>query len=393
MMVGKSERTDNLNQPRQLVALTNIPTPYRTAFYDELAVQCESLGGRLAVLYCSESEPDRHWPVNSDSFRHTHEFLPGRSLRFRDITFHFNVSVASRIAHYQPSVLLCAGAWNMPTSLLANSRLPKDVRSVFWSEGHSAAVRNPRGPVAWLRRQVLGGFDCFAVPNQRSAEWLESELRRPVRTIRLPNTVKEEDYQLPSESDRVEEKKRLGIDRFGCVLVQVSRMENRKGVIELCRSFCSLPQQETEPQALVLIGEGSKVDELRAIAGSAPQNRTIIFTGSLDGSDVASWLRASDWFVLNSMVDPNPLTPIEASFCGTPLILSKRAGNHGELICDGAAGISIDSPVDPTAALVAATRMDAATRARMGARARQNACRHFTRKEAAARFAAEVFQP
>ena len=44
-----------------IVLLTNILNPYRKAFYDELAKQCDEMGHAFHVLVMSEKEYNREW--------------------------------------------------------------------------------------------------------------------------------------------------------------------------------------------------------------------------------------------------------------------------------------------------------------------------------------------
>ena len=50
----------------------------------------------------------------------------------------------------------------------------------------------------------------------------------------------------------------------------------------------------------------------------------------------------ADFFVLPSLSDPNPLTCIEALWCGLPLLVSKHVGNYPEVIENGQNGYVFD---------------------------------------------------
>jgi glycosyltransferase involved in cell wall biosynthesis len=62
-------------------------------------------------------------------------------------------------------------------------------------------------------------------------------------------------------------------------------------------------------------------------------------------------LLAANVFILNTKKDSNPLSPIEASAAGLTVLLSSMAGNVKEIITAGDAGMIIDDPMNPTAAL------------------------------------------
>ena len=60
-----------------LVVLTNIPTPYRTTFFDAVATEAAQINRAFHVLYCATSEPGRHWPYEPATMRHPHTVLRG----------------------------------------------------------------------------------------------------------------------------------------------------------------------------------------------------------------------------------------------------------------------------------------------------------------------------
>jgi glycosyltransferase involved in cell wall biosynthesis len=100
---------------------------------------------------------------------------------------------------------------------------------------------------------------------------------------------------------------------------------------------------------------------------------------------------AADVFALNTKSDPNPLTPIEASFAGLPLLLSSRAGNAAELVREGVTGLTIKDPFEPAPELAEILSLPLGDIRTMGAHARANAEAKFTRRAAAEAFLSSVF--
>lgn len=321
-----------MGMPRTLLVLTNIPTPYRTNFFNCLSEYLAANGGRLVVAYCARTEWNRDWPFIPEDNRYEHHFIDGRSLKIGSLTLHFNPAVVPLLWRLRPTWLLSAGAWNMPTgifALLVNKVLGGV--SIFWSEGHADAVLHRRGVVAAVRRLVLKRYNAFAVPNQRSADFIASELGRPVKCIALPNTVDDSFYRVPSEKERAAARERFGLRNKDRVLVMVARLEHRKGVGELCDAAQSL-FREFPHFKLVVVGTGTLERHLRERHASAVASGQLVLPGSLGAQDVREWLFAADGFVLTSRRDPNPLSPIEAALCSLPLILSRYVGNVRELL-------------------------------------------------------------
>jgi glycosyltransferase involved in cell wall biosynthesis len=185
----------------------------------------------------------------------------------------------------------------------------------------------------------------FAVPNQRSRSYLFDYLKlkkKPV--IFLPNTVDGDFYTKPDDwnsSDTKRVKRNFGINEESRICIQVSQIEDRKGVRELVHYWQKLSPRKRENYSLVFVGEGSLRSELSAYC-KEHNIGNIIFTGNQPKEKVRELLFSSDFFMLFTKNDPNPLTLIEASFAGLPLLTTRFAGNNNELVFDSRNGVTIN---------------------------------------------------
>jgi glycosyltransferase involved in cell wall biosynthesis len=359
-----------------LVVLTNIPTPYRTAFFDALAEETARAGKRFHVLYCAKTEPGRHWPYDPSKMRHAHTVLRGFHRSLTGIHAHLNPGVLAELNLLKPDTLLIAGSWNTPTMLVAGLNIySPHPRRFFWSEGHADAALHKGGLIAWLRRRVYRTFDGFAVPNAKSAEWALAQAGGPRPVVTLPNAIDAKFFARPSAGARAEARRTLGIDGEGRVLVQVSALTDRKGVLELAKSFRALSPEERRRAKLLFVGEGERRAELAAMA--AQSDGAVRILGQLPPEEVRRVLWAADAFVLNTRLDPNPLSPIEAAAAGLPIVLSAAAGNVQEVVEAPDTGFVIRDPADPTEALRAVLSASDVQLAAMGARAAELARTQF----------------
>jgi len=357
-----------------LVVLTNIPTPYRTAFFDALAEEAAQARKRFHVLYCAKTEPGRHWPYEPAKMRHAHTVLRGFHPSFCGVHAHLNPGVLAELNLLKPDTLLIAGAWNTPTMLVAGLNIySPHPRRFFWSEGHAGAVLNRRGFVAWARRRVYRTFDGFAVPNASSAEWALAQAGGARPIVDLPNAIDARAFARPSDSGRAETRRRLGLEGQGRVLVQVSALTERKGVLDLARAFLALGPDGRRGARLVFVGDGEHRAELAALAGGSAGAVRVL--GQLPPEEVRRVLWAADAFVLNTRLDPNPLSAIEASAAGLPVVMSSAAGNIREVVEEPRAGFVIRDPDDPSEALRVVLDASDEQLAEMGARASANARR------------------
>ena len=357
-----------------LVVLTNIPTPYRTAFFDALAEAAACAGKRFHVLYCAKTEPGRHWPYDASKMKHAHTVLRGFHPSLTGISAHLNPGVLAELNLLKPDTLLIAGSWNTPTMLTAGLNIYSPApRRFFWSEGHADAALHKSGLIAWLRRRVYRTFDGFAVPNVKSAEWAIAQAGSPRPIVTLPNAIDAAFFKRPSGDARSQARAILGLPEKGRVLLQVSALNARKGVLPLAKSFLGLPAVERSGARLLFVGDGEQRAELESLAASSAG--TIRVLGQLPPEEVRQALWAADVFVLNTRLDPNPLSAIEASAAGLPIVMSAAAGNVGEIVEAPDAGFVIRDPADPTETLRAVLSASDEQLAAMGTRAALNAQR------------------
>jgi len=359
-----------------LVVLTNIPTPYRTAFFDALAEEAARAGKRFHVLYCAKTEPGRHWPYDPSKMRHAHTVLRGFHPSFAGIHAHLNPGVLAELNLLKPDTLIIAGAWNTPTMLVAGLNIySPHPRRFFWSEGHADAALHKTGLIAWIRRRIYRTFDGFAVPNAKSSEWALAQAGGPRPIVTLPNAIDAKFFARPSAGVRADSRRALGLEAEGRVLVQVSALTARKGVVELAEKFLALSEAERRGAKLLLVGDGELRGALDALATKSAGALRVL--GQLPPEEVRRVLWAADAFVLNTRLDPNPLSAIEAAAVGLPVVMSSAAGNIREVVEAPNAGFVIRDPSNPSDALRAVLTASDVELASMGERAVQVARTQF----------------
>lgn len=332
----------------KLLVITSIPTPYRVAFYNVLNQTLTEAGGKFKVLFCSKSEPNRHWQIDMDQLEFEYEILKGFHLNFKHLFVHFNPSILLKTEDFEPDIILYTGPWNMLSliySLTYSKVFKKKWKTLFWSEGHEESVLFKKGIIPVIRSWVLNRFDGFTIPNERSKSFLFEYLKLKKKpAFILPNTVDGDFYTKPIEwndFDTIRVKTSYGIRPESRICIQIAQIEARKGVKELINYWHDLQQRIKENYILFLVGEGSLKAELYRFC---KENRIsdIIFTGNLAKEEVRELLFSSDFFILLTKYDPNPLTLIEASFAGLPIMTTRFAGNCSEIVFQEKNGVIID---------------------------------------------------
>jgi glycosyltransferase involved in cell wall biosynthesis len=94
---------------------------------------------------------------------------------------------------------------------------------------------------------------------------------------------------------------------------------------------------------------------------------------------------------LNTRLDPNPLSAIEAAAAGLPVVMSAAAGNIHEVVEDPKTGFVIRDISDPSDALRAVLAASDAQLAEMGTRAVELARTHFDAPAVARSLIAQLY--
>ena len=366
-----------------IVILTNIPTPYRTAFFNELSIILNKKEIGFHVLYCAATEPRRFWEFAPRANNYNYTFLKGFHPVFNGMYPHINLEVLSQLKRLNPKSVICAGAWNTPTVLFALYLSSQKFAAIFWSEGHADAQRSQNGIINYMRSKVFKRFDGFLVPNQQSKNYVQTLAQIDETLIgQLPNTVDEEFFKVDHCRSLKELRSIYNFKSDDRIILMISTLSPRKGVLEFVNGYSKFIEQTNARDYLIILGTGDLEFEIKELI-ARKKLKTIFLLGHVSEVLVRDYLYLSDIFALPTKLDPNPLTPIEASFMKTPLLLSRKAGNFNELLFENTGiaieEVSADSIFD---SLLDYSLLSKSQLMHMGEMAYKNVKKNFTRKNA-----------
>jgi UDP-glucose:(heptosyl)LPS alpha-1,3-glucosyltransferase len=165
----------------------------------------------------------------------------------------------------------------------------------------------------------------------------------PDDSFRLAYTAVDSNIPKKGDSNREQElRSQLGIAEDDLVILFVGTEFKRKGLDALLKAVASIPRSNIK--LVVAGGGGGKLKEYTKLAEELGLRNDIIFLGLV--RNVQKLYAISDVYVLPTLSDPCPLSPLEAMASGVATIMScsKYAGT-AELIKNGEAVI-LENPKD-----------------------------------------------
>ena len=316
----------------RVVYWNNIPAPYMVERFGALARR-----GNLdfEAWFSARTESDRSWKVDESQWQFTYRYLPSVELGRSAFAL-----PAPLLRGRAPDALvsLYAGADFLIGSTLARRR---GARIAFWVEvTYDAWVKRRRWKEA-VKARILPAADGILTAGGDGHSFARRYGVSEDRIHHVPHVV---DFERLARGARLAEGERdrlraeLGVR--GVTFVYVGRLWAGKGLRYLLDAFGGLQAQNIGEVSLLVVGDGSDEDELRARA-RAHGLRHVVFCG-FQGEDVLPRLyAASDVFVFPTLGDPFGMVVLEAMACGLPVIATTAAGEISDRVVEGVNGFLV----------------------------------------------------
>ena len=326
------------------IFFTNIVAPYRVILFNELEELRKDTDFDFEVFFMRKTESNRQWEINLSDLNFKYRIGNGFYSNFRDMFLHFNPILIYRLIRSGNEIILGA-SWNnfntMLLVLLKKSGLLKNRLSV-WSEANYLTLTSQKKNKFRdkLRKWFFSGINgSFILPGKMSlisfAKWNIDVKSQQV--ILLPNLVSQ--FLFQKKNNTV-----FNADNNKPVLLIIARLEEKlKGILNFMEA---IGFENLRKINLRIAGIGNSYENYNQFVVRNKLSDTVFFLGNLTQSEISNEYNKADVFVLPSFSDPSPLTVIEATSSGLPLLISDRCGNHYEALDSGFNGYSFN-PFDP----------------------------------------------
>ena len=331
----------------RIAFLTNILTPYRISFYDELNVGLKENGGAMKVFVMTDSLPLRPWTYQELKREYT-RLLSGTKVFIGGNDYLYNRNVVSEVCAFNPDILVVAGSWTYPTLfMVANSiRIKRRCKKLLWTESHDCTGINNASKVnpiiRMIKKYIFNRFDGYCVPGKYAYLTISKYIDTKNKIIvKLPNLIDCSFYEKAIEirKNRKAIRNGQGIADTSFVFISPARFINLKGFVPFFENLGAV--LEGKDVTFVLVGGGPEKSRIESVCKA--NNIKVRLYDYQSQAEIRDWLAAADAFLLPSLSDANPLSSIEASWAGLPLCLSCYVGNGPELIREGANGVIFDT--------------------------------------------------
>ncbi|HKO18352.1 MAG TPA: glycosyltransferase, partial [Acidobacteriaceae bacterium] len=126
-------------------------------------------------------------------------------------------------------------------------------------------------------------------------------------------------------SDRMEARRKLGIDQSCQAIVYIGRIDKKKGLIELVQA-ASLLQPSHPNLQVYMVGEGPDRHAVEHAIKSRHAQSYVHAMPSCAPEEVATWMAAADLVTLPSYMEGCPNVVLEALASGRPVVASNVGG-------------------------------------------------------------------
>jgi glycosyltransferase involved in cell wall biosynthesis len=180
------------------------------------------------------------------------------------------------------------------------------------------------GPVRRLAAQVsLPAVDAFVTDSRKRLDDTREWLVRPPRRMRLiPNGI----FEPSSDKTRAEMCRVLGLPSDECIVVQVARLEPRKGIVELLHAARLVLEKHPRTTFLICgISRDAAYDAaMRQKAADLGIARKVVITSYI--GNIADVWKVADIVAHASLLDSSPISIHESMALGLPGVFTDTGG-------------------------------------------------------------------
>ncbi len=316
----------------KILFITNIPSPYRVEFFNELSKYCD-----LTVCFerNSSTERDLNWK-SEEKYKFKSIFLRGIKIGTSSA---FCPGITGHIKSNQYDFIIVCGV-STPTAILSILYM-KAHKVPYYIECDGGIPSNSGGIKEKIKRKLVPGAKGYFSTGKLNDEYLFQYGITEDKIIRYPFTSYhhgEMPSQLPSCEDKAVIREKLGMTEKN-IIISVGRFSYMGGYGKGYDVLLKASNALSADTGVYIIGDNPTAEfvEMKDRMGLS----NVHFVGFKSKIELMEYYKAADIFVLMTVSDVWGLVINEAMSYGLPTITTELCGAGVELIENGENGYII----------------------------------------------------
>ncbi|GHV13864.1 hypothetical protein FACS189491_09400 [Spirochaetia bacterium] len=318
----------------KVLFLTNIPSPYRVDFFEELG-KCVD----LTVWFEASGHKDREWKIKDLGNNFTYKVLHGFTL---GVSIHINFEIIALLRKYRFDKYIIGG-YSSPTDMMAILWL-KINRIPFILNADGGFIKlHEKKPIGLIKKYFISSAAEWLSSGKNCTEYLQYYGAVKQRIHEYPFVTTEysrDDLTLMSEKLKAGFKEKYNLR--GLVIITVGSFIYRKGIDIVLKAFKNIEYNNVS--LLIVGGGGLKEEYLRYIDENKMTN--VIILDFMEKKHLVELYKISDIFVLQTRLDIWGLVVNEAMTFGLPVITTSCCGAAYNLVAEGKNGYILEPEND-----------------------------------------------
>lgn len=319
----------------KILFLTNIPSPYRVNFFNELGKNCD-----LTVLF------EKAFSTGRDDLWKQYSFYNFTGIIMNGISTGIDNALCVRVIKYLKmnwDKIICSGV-STPTGMLAIQYMK--LRNIpYWIEGDGGFAKSGKGFKEAIKRHFISDAEGYFSTGSNHDNYYLTYGAKKERIYHYPFTsLTEEDVKnagIKTKSEKESIRKKLNIVENKVVL-SVGQFIHRK-------AFDILIDAASKIKNVGIYIVGGKPTEEYLLQVKNLNLNNVHFVGFKNKKELAEYYIVSDVFAMPTREDIWGLVVNEALSYGLPVVSSDKCVAALELIKDGVNGYIV--PVEDSTAL------------------------------------------
>ena len=323
---------------KKLLYITNIPSPYRVQFWNELGKYYD-----VTVWFEAQNEVNREWIIDGMGNRFKYRFLNSITLGLDN---HFTLSVLHLLKKEFFDIYIL-GSYSSLTEMIAIMWFKWNKKVFFLnSDGGFAKKENflkkalKKFFISKANFWLSAGSNCtqylryYGAERERIYEYPFASIAYEVEDLLPINKVERENFKVDNQLK-------------GKILLTVGQLIPRKGIDILIKAFIKV-KEEMKDVSLVIVGSGPEEVNYKDMAKFCEEG-DIIFKPFVQMKHLLVYYKVADVFIMPTRYDIWGLVLNEAMSFGLPVIATDMCGAGRDLIEEGENGYIV--PVENEEAL------------------------------------------